>query len=101
MMVKVIAIEPCDGRHPGEAWEVPARQAEELRAAGLVKMGVGPRENKMAPGPQENKQNPPAVAAGAVVQQSASPVAQASRKTTPQQSPTGKRRGRSPGRSSR
>jgi hypothetical protein len=100
MKVTCVAIEPFDGHHPGDTVELPERQAQQLEAKGLVKMGLGPRANKMHPGPQENKANPPA-AAGQVAPSSALPVAQVSQQTTQQPSHSGRRRGRPPGRSSR
>lgn len=98
--VTVTAIEPHDGKHPGERYETTERTANLLQRRGLVKMGVGPAANKMAPGPQENKGNP-LPAAGEAVPQSALPAAQVSTQRTPAPSKTGKRRGRPPGRSSR
>lgn len=97
-LVRVTAIEPCNNYRPGETFECSEREARELEAIGLVKLGLTPR-NKMMPEPV-NKSNP-SPAAGMDAQLSASPVARVSQKTTAVPSKTGKRRGRPPGKSSR
>lgn len=94
MKVSCLVIEPFDGNQPGETVQVPARQAAQLEAKGLVRVSLsaGPSERKPV-APSENKTDP-LPAAGQVAPVSAPPAAQASQRTTQQPS----RRGRPPGR---
>lgn len=94
----VIAIEPHDGKQPGQRYEIVERIADELVRRGLVKMAV-PARNKMRPDPI-NKGDPrnPTPAAGRVQPSSALPVAQASHETTASASAPGETVRRGPGR---
>ena len=85
--VKVKAIEPCDGKNPGDVFEVGEHQANQLVALGLVKMD-GPPQNKMMT-PASNKGN--VRAAGKVQPSSVSPVAPVLPKTTAKPSGNGRR----------
>lgn len=89
-LIKVIAIEPCNGMHPGQGFLVSEIEARELQAAGLVKMAAAPIANKMISGPQENKSLPPSPAAGVVAPSSVSPAARVSPVQTAKQSQRGR-----------
>lgn len=78
-LVKLMAIEPVNSHRPGDTFEAPEREANQLIQKGLAKMDA-PVRNKMAQAPA-NKANP-SPAAGRVQRSSASPVARASAKTT-------------------
>lgn len=89
-MITVIAVEPVNGKHPGDTFEVSEIEARELHEAGLVKMHAQPAANKMLSGPTENKALPPLPAAGVVAQQSASPAARVSHAQTARTSARGR-----------
>lgn len=93
--IRLIAIEPHDGRQPGDTYSATERTARALLARRLVKMAA-PVQNKMAPA-HANKGNP-SPAAGAEQPLSASPVAQASPETTVPSSAIGTSPPRGPGR---
>lgn len=93
MQVKVIAIEPFNGKHPGAIVETSEREARELVAKGLAKMAV-PVQNKMAL-PVANKSSP-TCPAGVAQRSFASPAGRVSPSTTVQPLPVGVKRG--PGR---
>lgn len=84
--VKVKAIEPCDGKNPGDVFSVSERQAQQLIGKGLVKMD-GPVSNKMKAAPANKSR--PSPAAGKAQPSSALPVARASRQTTAKPSGNG------------
>lgn len=88
--VKLIAVEPHDGRNPGDKFSATDRQAAQLIGKGLAKMD-GPISNKMA-APVANKSNP-SPAAGRTQKSSASRAAPVSRKTTAKKSTAGAKRG--------
>lgn len=84
--VKVVAIEPVNGRNIGERFDVSEREAQQLVEKRLVKIAA-PASNKMKAAP-ENKANPsPAV--GKAPASSASPAARVSRQTTAKKSGAG------------
>lgn len=85
-MVKIKAIEPCDGHKPGDVFEVTERVAAQLVQRRLCKMAGSP-QNKMAP-QTANKANP-SRAAGGAQRSSASRAAQASRSTIAKPSDAG------------
>lgn len=87
--VNVVALEPVNGKHPGESFEVTEREAEQLVGKRLVKL-AGPTENKMA-APAENKANP-SPAAGEAKPSSASRAARVSPKKTAKPSGVGSRK---------
>lgn len=87
--VEMIAVEPCNGNHPGDRFTVSEREAAQLEDKGLAKM-IGPQKNKMATS-AENKAAP-TKAAGKGARSSASPAARASAKKTAPRSGIGARR---------
>ncbi|MGQ2994273.1 hypothetical protein [Variovorax sp.] len=81
-MVKMIAIDGCNGHQPGDQFLATEREAKQLVDKRLAKMA----------GPPKNKMMPPAGNKGAVGEEppsSASPAAPASRKTTANRSARG------------
>ncbi len=97
--MKIVAIEPFDGMHPGSVIEVTDKRGEELIEKGLAKpapetkMKTEP-QNKMA---QTANTKSPSSAVGEHVTSSSSRAAQASRKTTAAKSTTGNKRSRARG----
>ena len=85
-LVRLIAVEPCNGHNPGEDFYATEREAKQLLQRRLVRMAVG-SSNKMLP-PPANKANP-SPAAGEAPPSSASPAAPASVQTTAQLFGTG------------
>lgn len=87
-MEKMIAVEPINGRTPGEEFKVTAREADQLEAKGLAKRAPAP-VNKVAP-KGEDKNNP-SEAGGEAQPSSASPPAPASPEKTAKQSGGGEK----------
>lgn len=79
-MVKMIAIEPINGLHPGDAFECGNREAGQLIARSLARKAAPEHRNKMAP-PSSNKKDP-IEAAGEVPPSAASQAARALQATT-------------------
>lgn len=98
-MVRMTAIEPINGKSPGDVIEVGEREAVQLEQRGLACRSAPEHENKMAAA-SENKAHPTA-AAGVTLPSAASRAARASQKPTAAPSKRGAPTKRAPAKSSR
>lgn len=88
--MKVIAIEPVNGKQIGEELEVSEREAQQMVDKGLVKM-LGDVQNKMKAAPANKAAANPSKAAGEATTSSASRAARASVSKTAKKSGAGKK----------
>jgi hypothetical protein len=71
--VRVIAIEPCNGKSPGEDFEVSEREANKLVERRLVRLAVDGAPNNKMRKPPSNKGNVPSPSPGGGGEQPSSP----------------------------